>query len=184
MEIVKPNKIGIQKSIEVLRKNGTVVYPTDTAYALGGIFNSPKVVKDILKIKNRKDNKFTIVASSLYQVKKFFKFNSLQKKLAKQYWPAPLSIIVSVRFAVRVPKNKLCQQLSRAVGKPLIATSANLSGKKTLYDSKLIIKEFQNKKNQPDIIIDAGRLNKVKTSTIVLIKDEVQVLRSGSVVIK
>jgi L-threonylcarbamoyladenylate synthase len=182
MIIVKQNKKSLEKACAILKKGGVVVYPTDTAYAMGGIFNSKKVTEKILKIKKRKDEKFTVIACSFKQADDFFKLNFLQKKLAKKYWPGPLSIVVSKRFAVRVPKEKISITLSRLVGKPLIATSANISGQETLYNSKDIIKQFKDKKNQPDLMVDCKRLEKNKTSTIVLCKgDRVEVLRPGSV---
>jgi len=182
MLVVKPDKQGIKKAVKVLKSGGVIVYPTDTAYALGGSYDSSKVIKKILKIKNRKDEKFTIIASSINQVEKFFKFNKYQKKLGKKYWPGPFSIVVSKKFAVRVPKNEVSRKLARLIGLPLIATSANLAGKETLYESKAIIKEFKNKKHQPDLIVDAGELKKIKTSTVVKVfKDSLEVLRSGSV---
>src|SRR3989344_1925047 len=109
MKIIKPNKIGVAVAIKVLRAGGVVVYPTDTAYALGGIFNSPRVIAKVLKIKKRSDRKFTLVAASLYQVEKFFKLNQPEKKLAKKFWPGPLSIVFSDRFAARVPKNEVAR---------------------------------------------------------------------------
>lgn len=182
MKIVKPNKIGIQQAVAVLRQGGVVIYPTDTAYAIGGIFDSKKVTQRILKIKKRKDEKFTLIASSLTQVEKFFKLSSAQKKLAKKFWPGPLSIVVSSRFAVRVPNNIIAQTLAYRAGQPLIATSANISGKQTLYDSKKIIKQFANQKNQPELILDAGRLPKTKTSTIIkVLASKIEVLRPGSI---
>ena len=71
MLVVKPNKIGVQQAVKVLRRGGVIVYPTDTAYALGGIFNLSEVTQEILKIKKRRAQKFTLVSSSLYQVQKF-----------------------------------------------------------------------------------------------------------------
>lgn len=180
MKIVKPNQAGISQAVEILKHGGVIVYPTDTAYALGGFFNSPKVIKRILKIKKRTDNKFTLIASSLSQVEKFFKLNRTQKQLAKKCWPGPLSIVVSSRFAVRVPDHKIAQNLAKAAGKPLIATSANLSGEQTLYSSDEIIKQFKNKKNQPNLILATGRLRKVKTSTIVQVRtNKIKILRQG-----
>lgn len=180
MEIVKPSKIGIRKAVAVLRRGGVVVFPTDTAYGLGGIYNSKKVINKILKIKKRKDKKFTLVASSLAQIEKNFKLNSAQKKLARKFWPGPLSVVVSKNYSVRVPKNKFVQSLARQVGKPLIATSTNLSGGSTLYDAKKIIKLYKNKKHQPDLIIDAGKLPTKKTSTIVKVyKKDLKILRQG-----
>ena len=181
MLIVKPNKIGIQKAVQVLKQGGVIVYPTDTAYGLGGIYNLKKVIDKVLKIKNRQDKKFTLVAFSLSQVENNFNFSKPQKKLAKKFWPGPLSIVVSSNFSVRVPDKKLARDLAKIIGKPLIATSANVTGKKTLYDSKKIIKQFKNKKFQPDLIIDAGPLKTKKTSTIVEVtRNQIKILRPGS----
>lgn len=182
MKIVKPTKAGILQAVKILKNHGVIIYPTDTAYALGGFFNSPKAIKKILQIKKRGDNKFTLVASSLNQVEKFFKLNKTQKDLAKKFWPGPLSLVVSKKFAVRVPKNKIAKDLAKLAGLPLIATSANISGRQTLYDIQKVIKEFQKTKNQPDLIIDSGRLKKIETSTIVsVVKKEIKILRAGAV---
>lgn len=182
MKIFKINNKNISQAVAILKNGGVIVYPTDTAYALGGIFDSKKVKQKILKIKNRQDDKFTLVASSFNQVNKYFKLNFLEKKIAKKYWPGPLSLVVSSKYSIRVPNNDLARKIARQVCKPLIATSANLTGKKTLYDSQAIIKEFLNKKNQPDLIIDAGRLKKIKTSTIVKVNpDSIDVIRAGAI---
>ena len=182
---IKNNKLDKkdwQEIIDVLKNYGVIVYPTDTAYALGGIFESSKVINQVLKIKKRKDKKFTLVASSLSQVEKYFKLNSLQKKLAKKYWPGPLSIVVSKNYAVRVPDNNVASQLCQKIKKPLIASSANLSGQKPTYDVKKIIKEFSNKKNQPMLILDTGKLKKTKPSTVVLVQNnKIKVIRRGTI---
>src|SRR3989339_130107 len=122
MVIVKPNSSGIKKAVAVIKKNGVIVYPTDTAYALGGFFDSSAVARKILTIKQRTDRKFTLIAGNQKQVENFFKLSSLSKKITKQYWPGPLSLIVSRRFAVRVPKNRIAKLLAQRAGKPLIAT--------------------------------------------------------------
>lgn len=182
MKIVKPTKIGIKQAVAILKRDGVVVYPTDTAYAIGGVFDSKKIQKRILKIKGRKDDKFTLVASSLCQVQKFFKLNALTKELAKKFWPGPLSLVVSSRFAVRVPGNKIAQALAKGAGRPLIATSANLSGQKALYSSQEIIKQFDNQKSQPDLVVEAGRLKKIRISTIVSAdQGKVKIFRAGSI---
>ena len=164
MHIVKPNRAGIAQAVRVLRSGGVIVYPTDTAYGLGGVFDSPAVIRKILSIKNRTDKKFTLVAASQRQVERSFRLNPLQKKLARQYWPGPLSLVVSPRFAVRVPAHSVARLLCRRVGRPLIASSANRSGQRSPYWVPAVVTGFSNKKNQPELIIDAGRLPRRKAS--------------------
>ena len=182
MIVLKSTPKNIIQAAQVLRAGGIIVYPTDTAYALGGVFNSSAVVKKILKIKKRQDDKFTIVAASPAQVQKFFKLNSAQKKLARQFWPGPLSIVVSTKLSVRVPANTLTRRLCRLVGRPLIATSANVAGGNTPYGSRQIINDFKNEISQPDLLLDGGHLARKKTSTIVKAeKNNLIIIRQGSV---
>ena len=114
-------------------------------------------------------------------------------------------------LALRVSADKLAGAIAKKLKNPLTATSANLSGKGELYSAKAVIKEFsakvsqrrpaygmgasrpawlgpasgrKNKKFQPDLIIDAGKLAKVKPSTIVKIsKNKIEILRQGNIVI-
>lgn len=163
---------------KILKTGGVIVYPTDTAYALGCKFRNKLGIKTILKIKGRKDTKFTLIAASLQQVKKFFNLNSLQITLAKKYWPGPLSIVVNKKYAVRVPANEIARDLARKAGEPLIATSYNKSGApETYYLSKQMLNN-----QQPDFMINIGRLKKRPPSTIIKIqRDKVLILRQGPI---
>jgi len=182
MLIIKASPAGIRAAVAVLKNGGVIVYPTDTAYGLGGLFDEKKVVKKILAIKKRKDKKFVLIAASLKQVKTFFNFTFEQEKLAKQFWPGPLSIVVNNFFSVRVPKSLVARQLAQLAGRPLIASSANISGQKSAYDIKLVKAYFNNQKIQPDLALDAGRLKKIETSTVVKVsKNKVKILRIGAV---
>ncbi|MBN1779127.1 MAG: threonylcarbamoyl-AMP synthase [Candidatus Buchananbacteria bacterium] len=182
MLVIKPSIASINAIVEVIKRDGVVVFPTDTAYGLGGVFDSKKVIKKVLAIKKRKDKKFVLVASSLKQVKAFFNLNSVEEKLAKKYWPGPLSIVVSKKFSIRVPDNQITRQLCQLAGKPLIATSANLSGQSTVYNTKSVINYFKENKDKPDLILDAGRLKKKKTSTLVKVsRNKIKILRAGAI---
>lgn len=180
MRIVKANQAGIVKAVAVLKAGGVVAYPTDTAYGLGGIFNLAEVQTRILKIKKRTDRKFVLVAYNFYQVEKFFELNPLAKKLAKKYWPGPLSIVVDKNFSIRVSANAVARRLCRLTGAPLISTSANISGQPSAYSIQEIKKQFRNQRYQPDLIIDAGTLKKTLPSTVVKVtKNKIQIVRQG-----
>ena len=171
-------------AVRLLHSGAVIVFPTDTSYGLGGLFNSKKVTAAILKIKGRKDEKFSLIAGSLAQVERFFSLSPAQKKLARQYWPGPLSIVVDRRFSVRVPANGIARSLARRVGKPLIATSANLTGQSALYDSKKIMTLFVNRRYQPAAIIDDGRLPRRRPSTVVVVSNgKLTVVRRGAITI-
>ena len=184
MNLVKPSEHNLKKCVEVLNRGGVVIYPTEAASALGGKFSNKKAVARIMKIKKRRDPKFTLVASSLFQVEKVFKLSTAQRSLAKKYWPGPLSIIVSSKYAVRVPNNKVARSLARRAGEPLLATSANLAGGRTPVTAKEIYKIFFRQKNQPDLILDAGKIKTKKPSTVVMVEgDEVKIIRPGEIIL-
>lgn len=172
--------------MSALKKGEIIVFPTDTAYGLAGDFFKKAVLKKIYLIKNRpKNKKISLVAASLNQVKIFFYLSYEAERLARKYWPGPLTIILPLKknrklTGVRVPRQELARQISRHFKKPLTATSANLSGERECYDIQSVIRQFQNKKYQPDLIIDAGRLKKVKPSTLVMIENnKIRILREG-----
>ncbi len=168
----------------VLQAGGVVVYPTDTAYALGGRWDLPAVRERILVIKQRQDDKFTLICANRAQVDKFFPLDRTTQTLARRYWPGPLSIVVSDTAAVRVPDNDIARQLANLAGAPLIATSANISGQATLYNAATVALKFSHVAQQPDIILDAGRLPVVPPSTIIRVDNgQVTVVRPGPVII-
>lgn len=178
----RPSPQQLRQVGALLRRGGVVVYPTDTAYALGGVYNRRAVVRRALYIKGRRDPKFTLVAASLAQAERFFHLSPAARKLAARHWPGPLSIVVSRRFAVRVPRHSVARHLARLAGAPLIATSANRSGGRTPYTQASVMRQFGGR-HQPDAILDAGRLPQRKPSTIVAVdgRGRITLIRKGAV---
>lgn len=167
-----------------VRAGGIVIYPTDTAYAIGCVFNNRSAIRRIMQFKGRTDPKFTLIAASLEQVEKHFRLNSVQRALAKKYWPGPLSIVVNKKFAVRVPDEATARSLAKQVGAPLLATSFNKTGEAAIYslDSRRV--NLQLIASLPDdaVIINAGRLQKRKPSTVVEVKrQQIHIHRKGPI---
>lgn len=185
MRVIDSDNCDIQELAAIIRDGGVVVYPTDTAYGMGGRFDLPAVHQRIMDIKQRRDPKFTLIAGSIEQVEQHFELSPAQRDLVERHWPGALSLVVSKQYAVRVPASAFDRELAEAVGSLLIATSANLSGGATPYTAEEIIAQYADQKNQPDIVIDAGQLDRVEPSTVVRVADDgsVEVIRQGSVVV-
>ena len=194
MKIVKANQAGLAAAVQAIKRNRPVVFPTDTAYALGGIFDSSVVQRQIAAIKKRGDSKFTLVAASTSQVEKNFGLNDRQKKLAKKFWPGPLTLVLKMKngvrlhgvkqctAAIRISSHPVARALSHALGKPLIATSANKSGFSVCYGVFCIKKSLQRAFFKVDLVLDAGKLPKQSPSTIVDAQSEkIEILRQGAV---
>jgi L-threonylcarbamoyladenylate synthase len=200
--IKKPNNKILKEVAKQLRAGAVVVYPTDTAYALGCDATNAKAVAHIFKIKGRDAKKaFPMVVADIKMAKKFFLFATCHVPFAKRYWPGPLSIIVKAKkgiakkalskgtAAVRVPDSAIARILSKHLGRPLVATSANISRQPTCYSVKAYLAQIGRNhapratRHMPDIILDAGALRRRAPSTIVKIDENgrVEVLRKGPI---
>lgn len=85
-------------------------------------------------------------------------------------------------IAMRVTAHPIASELARGLGRPLISTSANISGQDPAYSVGGVVKMFTNQEFQPDILIDAGVLSQNLPTTIVSVVDnEIKIIRQGAV---
>ncbi|MBU0649256.1 threonylcarbamoyl-AMP synthase [Patescibacteria group bacterium] len=189
------NKI-INHAVRILKRGGVVVYPTDSSYGLGCDPENIKAVKKIYKIKNRPASEpFLMIASSAAMVAKYAKFSKAARAAAARRWPGPLTMVLEARpeiklakqmvkhgkIAFRVPKDKFLIKLVKKFKKPIISTSANMSGRAPIYDGKKLVKVFAGAKLKPDLIISVGALPSRQPSTIIEFKNGAKTLRPGPI---
>jgi L-threonylcarbamoyladenylate synthase len=195
MVILKHPDSRVLKTVaKQLRAGAVVVFPTDTAYALGCDATNKKAVAKIFKIKGRDASKaLPMIVADIKMAKKFFELETRHAQLAT-HWPGPLSMIVKAKKAivlgalskgtgaVRVPDSAAARELSKDASRPLVATSANVSGRPACYSVKAYLTQL-GRNCAPDIVLDAGALRRRRPSTIVKIgKDgRIEVLRKGSI---
>ncbi|OYT15682.1 MAG: threonylcarbamoyl-AMP synthase [Bacteroidetes bacterium 4572_77] len=151
--------VDIQESLKVLRKDGTILYPTDTVWGLGCDATKSKAVNNIYKIKNRKEKKSLIIlVSSIEEIPNYVEHFPKQISDLIQNYPKPLTIVfpgaknisknlipADGTIAIRVVKNAFCIQLIQELGNPLVSTSANISGSTTPIIYREIAKEIKSK---------------------------------------
>jgi len=112
------------------------------------------------------------------------------EKILKNSWPGKTTFVLNRKrgtkifgvdkktIALRVPNYELMNVLLSGLNRPLAETSVNISGEKAMTRINEMIRQFQNEKNQPDLILDAGNLKKSKPSTIIdLTKNKPKILR-------
>jgi len=192
------NKI-IDHAVRILKRGGVIVYPTDSSYGLGCDPEKTKSVKRIYKIKNRPASEpFLMIASSAAMVVKYAKFSKEASAVAARHWPGPLTMVLEAKpgirlakqvvkrgkIAFRVPKDKFLIKLVKKIKKPIVSTSANISGNTSIYNSKELVKVFAGAKFKPDLVISAGILPRRRPSTIIEFKNGVKILRSGPIRLK
>lgn len=193
----------LESTLEVLKKGGVIVYPTETCYGLGCDATNEEAVERIFKIKEREKNKPVLVIAE--NKEKFFEYvewNETIEELTRAYWPGALTIVASLKerashtlakgvigsggtIAFRVTSHPFAARLAQKLGRPLVSTSANLSSYPNPYDIKYVTSMFEGGEVVPDLIINAGDLPHQSPSTIVQVDAEgnKKVLRQGEIVI-
>lgn len=179
--------------VRVLRSGGTAVVPTDTAYALVVDATNRAAVARVKQLKGRAAGKpIAVIAASTAQVRRFFYFSNSAERLARRFWPGPLTLVLLSKTAlarsglsrsgigVRVPHNATARRIAQRLGQPITATSANRSGGATPYTPAAVVRQFR--RLQPDLLFDAGRLLKRPVSTVVRLRGKrIEVLRPGAI---
>lgn len=171
----------LKKAIDVLKTGGIVAHATDTCYGFAcDIFNK-SALERLYKLKQMSREKpVSILVADLRMARRLGFFNKTALMLARKYWPGPFTIIVKRKkslpsffnprtrtVGIRIPKHALSQELSRRFGGPLTTTSANISGKPSLYSASAIHAQFKHRHMKPDFILDSGKLTKNPPSTII-----------------
>ena len=209
MKLVKPSQKQIFFAVKSLKAGKVIVYPTDTSYGFAVDAMNAKAVKKLYRLKGRNFGKpIHVVVASLAMAKKIAKFDRRAEKIFKKFLPGALTIVLAIKtpsnspfergrkisklltagtgkIGIRMPKNKVALELVEKFGRPITATSANISGKPATYSAQSIKKQFKYRKLKPDLILDAGRLPRVKPSTVLdLTGKRVKILRQGPVNLK
>jgi len=192
-EIIKIKELDRNKFEKIARNviNGKIiVYPTETCYGLGTNALNKKAVEKIYKIKKEptKSN-IIVIVSDLKTAKKYGFIEKYAKKIIKKFMPGPLTLIVKKKkifpnitnkdFAFRISGSKLARKISKMADVPITATSANIHGEGSIYSSDKIVSQFNKK---VDTILDAGKLKKIRPSTIIDLKSKKpKLIRKGPI---
>lgn len=181
----------IEHALEILgESHGVLVYPTDTVYGLGCNIFDKQAIEKIDKIKNRLEEKnYSIIVSDLKMLKQYAVVNSSQEKILNKYLPGLFTFILKASkklpkhlisekgtVAIRIPRNRLCIELVKALKKPIITTSFNPSGEGVVTDPSKAPKPLQNK---IDVILDAGELGSIGSTIINLTGKKPVIIRQG-----
>ena len=190
MDIVSCDEKGVEKIATLYENGGIIAFPTDTVYGLGcDPFNSYSITK-IFELKNRDGGKkFPILGVSKNELEKIVEFNSDADKIAENFWPGQVTMLLPIRkevtnkienngkLAVRVPGNECVLSILKKC-KLIVGTSANISGEKSILDSD----ELKIKLPQVDILVDGGKIVSSGESTIIdFVNGELIMIREGSV---
>lgn len=183
MMVIKIKNIDLKNLAREIKKGRVIVCPTDTVYGLLADATNKKAVEKIFKIKKRPKTKpLPIFIKDLETTKRLAIIDKNQERFLKKAWPGKITAVLKRKaanrkqkiygidkktIALRISKYKLVLELLKAINKPLTGTSANISGKPATTKIKDILRQFQNKKFQPDLILNTGNLKSSKPSKVI-----------------
>jgi tRNA threonylcarbamoyl adenosine modification protein (Sua5/YciO/YrdC/YwlC family) len=188
-----PNPKQIAKVVQVLRKGGLVIYPTDTVYGLGCDITNSRALEKIARIKGIKLTKanWSFICADLSNLSDYVRqIDTATFKILKRALPGPYTFILpgsnslpkdfkkKKTVGIRIPDNSIAQALVRELGNPIVSTSIYDEDELLEYttDPELIYEKWDN---LVDVVIDGGYGDNVASTVIDLSKGEPEVLREG-----
>jgi len=184
----------LSQAVESLKKGNPVVFPTETVYGLGAPTFNEEAVRRIFEIKRRPvDNPLIAHISSIEQARTLSDQLSADfYALAEAFWPGPLAIVVKRRaevpavvsagqptIAIRMPSHPVARELIERVGEPLVAPSANISGRPSPTCLQDVLEDLEG---LVDFAIDGGPCEVGIESTVIsLFHETPTLLRPGKI---
>ena len=146
----------VEKCVEVLRAGGIILYPTDTVWGIGCDATNEEAVQKIYKLKRSEDkHSMLCLCRDADMIVRYvnrapgiaFEVMELSDKPLTAILPGAVGVAPSLipetkTLGVRIPQHEFCQALLRKFGKPIVSTSANISGEETAKRLKDVVQEI------------------------------------------
>ena len=174
-----PQRDAIEEAAKWILNGGIVALPTDTLYGLAADPFSAAAVARVFDVKGRAaERALPLIAADTAQVETHLgTLGEVAARLADRYWPGPLTLLVAApraiardvvggtgRVGVRVPADGVARAICELAGRPVTATSANLSGAPATADPDVVEETLGDR---IDLLIDTGATRGGAPSTIV-----------------
>jgi tRNA threonylcarbamoyl adenosine modification protein (Sua5/YciO/YrdC/YwlC family) len=182
----------IKQAADIVRKGGIIVYPTDSAYAIGCHIGDKKALERIRRIRQLDDkHNFTLVCRDLSELATFARVDNTQYRLLKACTPGPYTFILKATAEVprrlmhqkrktiglRVPENPTAQALLAEFNEPLMSVTLIMPG-----DADPLIDPYDIRtllEHDVDLVIDGGYCGLEMTTVVDLADDEPVLVRQG-----
>ncbi|HZK03177.1 MAG TPA: L-threonylcarbamoyladenylate synthase [Bacteroidaceae bacterium] len=179
--------------IETINSGGLIIFPTDTAYAIGCHALKERPIEKICRIKglNALKHRFSIVSHDLSSLSQYVRIDNNAFKLIKKNLPGPFTFVLPAgsrlpkifknrkEVGIRIPDNAIIQEICRQLDSPILSTTVPYNDSDDLgylTDPELI---YERLGNDVDIIIDGG-IGGYEYSTIVYcVEGECEIIRQG-----
>ena len=189
-----PAERQLNMAVDCLAKDGVIIYPTDTVYAMGCSIYSPKALERVARIRGLRLEKanFSFVCHDLSNISAYTRPipNNIYK-LMKKAFPGPFTFILEANnnvpkifqykkktIGIRVPDNNIAREIVRMLGNPIISTSIHDEDEIVEYttDPELIYEKYCK---TVDMVIDGGYGDNEASTVVDCTEDIPQVIRPG-----
>ena len=189
---VNPQPRLVQQAVEILNKGGIIVYPTDSAYALGCHIGDKKALDRIRDIRRlQRDHHFALVCRDLSDLGTYANVHNSAYRQIKAATPGPFTFILPASrevprrlvdgkrktIGLRVPDNEICRALLEKMDEPIMSTTLILPGDEDPLTDPDEIRELLQ--HQVDLVIDGGYCGLETTTVVSLEEDYPVIVREG-----
>jgi tRNA threonylcarbamoyl adenosine modification protein (Sua5/YciO/YrdC/YwlC family) len=189
-----PNPKAIEQVVEVLKKGGIIIYPTDTVYGMGCDITNQKAIERICKLRGVKPEKanFSFICSDLRHISDYIKpIDTTVFRVLKKALPGPFTFIFNANnnvpkllssnkktVGIRVPDNAIAREIVLQLGNPILSTSIHDDDEVIEYstDPELIHEKYEEK---VDLIVDGGYGDNEPSTVVDCTSGEFEIIRQG-----
>src|ERR1700712_2219860 len=189
-----PNEKTIEQVVDVLKKGGIIIYPTDTVYGLGCDITNHRAIEAICKIRRIKPDKanFSFICYDLSHISDYTKpIDTTVYRVLKKALPGPFTFIFNASgnvpkllssnkktVGIRVPDNNIARCIVKELGNPILSTSIKDDDEIIEYstDPELIYEKYQD---LVDIVIDGGYGDNIASTVVDCTSGNFDIIREG-----
>ena len=182
----------IHQAVEIIKKGGVIVYPTDSGYALGCAIGEKAAMDRIVAIRQLPENhNFTLVCHDLSEISLYAMVSNQSYRLIKNNTPNPYTFILPATkelprrlmtkrktIGIRVPDNAIALALLEALGEPILSCSLMLPHTEVTESDPDEIRDYLEKR--VELIIHGGYLGQQPTTVIDLTDETPVIIREGA----
>ncbi len=188
-----PQQRLIKQAVEIIHRGGVIVYPTDSAYALGCHLGDKNALEKIKRIRRLDDkHNFTLVCRDLSEIGTYAKVGNQAYRILKSHTPGAYTFILKATTEVprrllhpkrrtiglRIPENPIALELMRELGEPIMSTSLILPDEsEPMMDPYEIRQTLQH---EVDLVIDGGYCGMEATTVVNLVEEFPEIIREGA----
>lgn len=189
-----PNPKAIDQAVDILKKGGVIIYPTDTVYGIGCDITNQKAIEKVCKIRGLKPDKanLSFICYDLTDISQYTKpFDTTVFRVLKKALPGPFTFIFNASgqvpkllsskkktVGIRIPDNNIVREIVKQLGNPIVTASIHDEDEIIEYstDPELIYEKYQD---TVDLVIDGGYGDNVASTVVDVTNDDFEVIREG-----